>query len=105
MDSEASYWTLKALIALPGAYVLWRGYRAYRSRQRDPARLQDPRTDRWWRILFISGATAVFALVLMFALAAIPSLPRPLLYGCLIMMFAGALGAGVATFMIGWRSA
>jgi hypothetical protein len=105
MISEATYWTLKVLIAVPGAYVLWRGYRAYRRRQRDRTHLQDPKTDRWWRTLFLSGAAALSSLISILALDALQLLPRPLLYAFLIVMFGGVLLAGVATFMIGWRSA
>ena len=99
MDSaDLRYWAIKALIALPGAYVAWRGFRAYRQRRRDPSRPQDPTTDRWWRVVFVAGGVAAGSiLAIQIAPKALINALFAILAGAIIVLFAAA-------FMLGWRS-
>ena len=99
MDSaDLRYWAIKALIALPGAYVAWRGFRAYRQRRRDPSRPQDPTTDRWWRVVFVAGGVAAGSiLAIQIARKALINALFAILAGAIIVLFAAA-------FMLGWRS-
>jgi hypothetical protein len=97
-SSDLRYWAIKALIALPGAYVAQRGYRAYRQRRRDPSRPQDPTTDRWWRVAFGAGGIAGGSiLAILIAPRALINALFAILAGAIIVLFAAA-------FMLGWRS-
>ena len=93
-----TYWILKLLIAAPGAYVFWRAYRAYRKRRTDPSVQRDPTTDRWWRIIFIGGATLAGSLL------AILIAPKFLVMPLFVILAGGTILAFIGAFMIGWRS-
>ena len=93
-----TYWILKVLIAAPGAYVFWRAYRAYRKRRMDPSARRDPITDRWWRIIFVGGATLGISLL------AILIAPKFLLTPLFVILAGGTILAFIGAFMIGWRS-
>ena len=98
---EPSYWIVKVLIAVPGAIIVWKSLQAYRRRRTDPTIGPHPAADRWWRVLFLSGAVALTSLLLIFGLDAI-GVPRTVLFGLLGVLFAATLAALVAAFAIGW---
>ncbi len=97
-SSDRGYWAIKALIAMPGAYVAWRGYRAYRQRRRDPSRPQDPTTDRWWRVVFLAGGIAGGSIL------ALLIAPKALINALFVILASAIIVLFAAAFMIGWRS-
>jgi hypothetical protein len=99
---DTSYWLIKVLIAAPGFIVGWMSFRAYRRRRADRSATPVP-ADRWWRVLFLSGAVSLAALLLVLGLDVI-GVPRPILLGLLGVVFIGGLGVLVAAFAIGWTA-
>jgi hypothetical protein len=97
-SSDPGYWAIKALIALPGAYVIWRGFRSYRQRRRDPSRPQDPTTDRWWRVLFVAGGIAAGCML------AILIAPKVLVDALFVILAGAILVLFVAAAALGWRT-
>jgi len=99
---DAQYWVIKVLIGIPGAIVTWKGYQAFRRRQRDPNAQPDPAIDRWWRIA--GYAAGVLLVDLAFILAA-SAAGAPRWIGIVLFIILGWAVAVIftAAFMLGWR--
>ena len=99
---DANYWLIKLLIAIPGAIVAWKGFQAFRRRQRDPSAQPDPATDRWWRI---AGYTTALLLgdAVVIVVASAAGAPRWLGTVLFVVLAAAVAVAFVAAFMLGWR--
>ena len=96
--AEGLHWLLKGVLALPGALVMWKGYKAYRRRQVDPTAPRNHAQDRWWRILVSAGSVALGTLLITMIV------PRQLFYPLFSITIGAVLVTFVACFAIGWTS-
>lgn len=96
--STPEYWIVRTLFAVPGAYVAWRSYRAYRRRRANPAEARDDATDRWWRVGLRAAAVLAASLLL------VPFVPSGLIKSAVFGVVAIATAVVfVVAFMIGLR--
>jgi len=99
---DSQYWLIKVLIAIPGAIIAWKGYQAFKRRQRDPNAHPDPVTDRWWRIAGYAVAVLVADTLVILAASAAGA-PRWLGTVLFVILAGAVIAAFAAALVLGWR--